>query len=181
MFGLLRGIDASSRLLGKLAAWCALAMMFFQVSSVLLRYVFSYGLITFQEAVVYCHATLFLLGAAWVLKLNQHVRVDVFYEMMRADVRRIVDAVALALFVLPVVALIGWASWDYVLRAWSTLEGSRQAGGIPAIFLLKTAILVFAVSVGLQAVALLSRLIAGAPVDGWEHEETPTHSAGDSA
>ena len=181
MSGFLRGVDASSELLGRLAAWCALAMMFFQVSSVLLRYVFSYGLITFQEAVIYCHATLFLFGAAWVLKLNQHVRVDVFYDMMRPGVRRLVDAVALALFVLPVVALIGWASWDYVLRAWSTLEGSRQAGGIPAIFLLKTAILVFAVSVGLQAVALLARLIVGARAEGWEQDKAPTLSAGDSA
>ena len=158
---LVETIDAVNRAMGKMVAWCALLMMAAQIVSVLLRYVFSYGLITFQEAVVYGHALLFLMGAAYVLQLNQHVRVDIFYNIMSLRTRRLVDIVALVFFVLPVVCVIGWVSFPYILRSWAALEGSRQAGGIPAIFLLKTAIGIFAASVALQAIAIAIRLIGG--------------------
>ncbi|MEO1160042.1 MAG: TRAP transporter small permease subunit, partial [Pseudomonadota bacterium] len=140
----------------------------FQMISVLLRYVFSYGLITFQEAVVYCHAILFMLGAAFVLQLNEHVRVDVIYASLGRAARRRIDIIALVFFVLPVAAVIGWFGFPYVTRSWATLEGSRQSGGIPAIFLLKTTIVVFAISVGLQAICTAARLISNDTVSRWQ-------------
>ncbi len=167
-------VEAINRALGKGAAWCALAMMLFQVFSVLVRYVFSYGLITFQEAVIYCHAILFLFGAAYVLQLNQHVRVDIFYNRMGKSGRRAIDLIALLLFVVPVAGVICWVSLPYVVRAWSTLEGSRQAGGLPAIFLLKTAIVVFAVSLALQAAATAARLLGGLKDPHWQEGDEPT-------
>ena len=163
-------VEAINRGLGKGAAWCAIAMMLFQVFSVLVRYVFSFGLITFQEAVIYCHATLFLFGAAYVLQLNEHVRVDIFYNMMGKSARRAIDLIALVAFVVPVAAVIGWVSLPYVVRAWSTLEGSRQAGGLPAVFLLKTAIVVFAGSLALQAAATTARLLGGLTDPHWHKE-----------
>ncbi len=160
-------IEYANKALGQAAAWCALAMMLFQMISVLVRYVFSYGLITFQEAVIYCHATLFMLGAAYVLQLNEHVRVDVIYANLSAATRRRIDIVGLVFFVLPVAAVIGWFGFPYVARSWATLEGSRQSGGIPAIFILKSTIVLFAVSVGLQAVCTAVRLINNDTIDRW--------------
>ncbi len=167
MKAIINRIETASKALGQAAAWCALAMMLFQMVSVLVRYVFSYGLITFQEAVIYCHATLFMLGAAYVLQLNEHVRVDVIYANLSAAMRRRIDIVGLVFFVLPVAAVIGWFGFPYVARSWATLEGSRQAGGIPAIFILKSTIVVFAVSVGLQAICTAVRLINNDVVDCW--------------
>jgi len=164
---ILDAIETVNRALGKGASWCALAMMLFQMASVLFRYVFSYGLITFQEAVIYCHAILFLLGAAYVLQLNQHVRVDILYNLMSAKLRRSVDLVGLLFYILPVACVIGWVGFPYVARAWATLEGSRQAGGLPAIYLLKTAIVVFAVSLALQALATAIRLVQGSASKAW--------------
>jgi TRAP-type mannitol/chloroaromatic compound transport system permease small subunit len=160
-------IETINRTLGQAAAWCALVMLLAQAFSVVARYIFSYGIISVQEAAIYGHALIFLAGSALVLQANEHVRVDIFYGKMSPGLRRWVDLIALLLFVVPVAVTIFWVSLPYVLRAWSTLEGSRQAGGIPAIFLLKTAILVFAVSVGLQAIATALRLLRRQAVPGW--------------
>jgi TRAP-type mannitol/chloroaromatic compound transport system permease small subunit len=166
----LTAIDQANRWLGRVAAWCALVMMLAQAFSVVARYVFSYGVISVQEAAVYGHALIFLAGSALVLQTNEHVRVDIFYGRLSVRFRRWLDLAALLLFVVPVAVTIFWVSLPYVTRAWSVFEGSRQAGGIPAIFLLKTAILVFAVSVGLQALATALRLLRRQPPAGWDGE-----------
>lgn len=170
-------IDTANRFLGKAAAWVAWAMLMFQVISVVVRYVFSLGLITFQEAVIYCHSILFLLGAAYVLQLNEHVRVDIFYGAVSPRVRKWIDGISLLFFVLPVSAVIIWVSWEYVARAWATFEGSRQAGGIPAIYLLKSTIIVFAISVGLQAIAILTRIFSGQPDPNWNSDPDATKTS----
>jgi len=154
-------------------------MMLFQMVAVLMRYIFNYGLITFQEAVVYCHAILFLLGAAYVLQVNQHVLVDIFYDIYSEKNRKRLDIIGLLFFVLPVALVITWYAWPYVVRSWSTLEGSRQAGGIPAIFLLKTAIVVFSISLIMQVAATTIKLVTGMDAPDWkkpilpeDHKET---------
>lgn len=157
----LQAIDNINRGLGRVAAYCALVMMLAQVFSVVARYVFSYGIISVQESVVYGHSIMFLLGAAFVLQSNGHVRVDVFYTQFSPRTRRIVDLVGLIGFILPVAAMIGYYSWPYAARAWSTLEGSRQSGGLPAVYLLKSAILIFAASMFLQVVASATRVARG--------------------
>lgn len=161
-------IEKMNRGLGKIASWCALVMMLAQIFSVIARYVFNYGIISVQESVIYGHALMFLLGSAYLLQTNGHVRVDIFYNGVFSDrTRRIIDLIGLVFFVLPVVAAILWVGLPYVVRSWATLEGSRQSGGIPGIFLLKSAILVFAVSVGAQAVVIALKLWTGTPNAEW--------------
>ncbi len=178
MKAIIEKIETANKAIGVVASWCALAMMLFQMIAVLLRYVFSYGLITFQEAVVYCHAILFMLGAAYVLQLNEHVRVDVIYANLGRTTRRRIDIIALVFFVLPVAAVIAWFGLPYVARSWATLEASRQSGGIPAIFLLKTTIVVFAMSVGLQAICTAARLFNNDADRPWQpagSDDTENH------
>ena len=172
MLRVLEFIDRANRTLGKAAAWSALVMMLCQAFSVVARYVFSYGIISVQEAVVYGHSLLFLLGAAYILQLNQHVRVDIFYAALSKRGQRVIDLIALLFFILPVAGVILWVSLPYVERSWSTLESSRQAGGIPAVFLLKSAILIFAMSVGLQAIATILRLFFRLPDAHWQPGQT---------
>lgn len=172
-------IDRAIAGLSRLVSWACLAMVLLQATSVLLRYVFNISLIGFQEAVVYCHALIFLLAAAALLQRNQHVRVDVIYGLFGERIRRIIDIAGLGIFVLPMVLTVLATSWPYVLRAWESLEGSRQAGGLPAVYMLKAAILVFAVTLALQALSVLVRLICGLPADGWrlrsKSPSTPGH------
>lgn len=175
MLKLIETIEAANRMLGRTAAWCAIAMMLCQVFSVVARYVFSYGIISVQEAVVYGHAFLFLMGSGLLLQTNEHVRVDIFYSRFSPTTRRWIDVVALSCFVLPVALVILWVGLPYAARSWATLEGSRQAGGIPAVFILKSAIVVFAVTVALQAIATLLRLVFRLPDAHWQDRPEAGH------
>jgi TRAP-type mannitol/chloroaromatic compound transport system permease small subunit len=121
------------------------------------RYVFGVGSILAQEAIVYMHAGLFMLAAAWTLSRNGHVRVDIFYREAPARARAWIDLAGSIVLLLPVAALLLWVSLPYVADAWAVLERSRETSGIPAVFLLKTLIPVFALQIGLQGLALAVR------------------------
>lgn len=167
MIKIINFIDKTNELLGKCASWLAIVMMISQVFSVISRYVFSYGIISVQEAVIYCHSILFLFGAAYILQTNEHVRVDVIYEQLSRSKKKIVNCICLVLFVIPVTGFLLWVSFPYMVNAWATLEGSRQAGGIPAVFILKTGIFVFALSIFLQAISILIRMSQKSNVGTW--------------
>ena len=94
-----------------------------------------------------------MMAAADTLLQNEHVRVDIFYARMSAQKKALVDLLGSLFFILPFAVLIAYVSFDYVSIAWSVREGSRETSGIPAIYLLKSVILVFAVQIGLQAVS----------------------------
>ena len=81
------------------------------------------------------------------------MRVDIFYARLPAARKAMVDLLGNALLVLPFCVLLFLVSIDYVRLSWSVLEGSRETSGIPAVFLLKSVILVFAVQLALQAVS----------------------------
>lgn len=148
-------VDGLNERVGRTLAWLTLGMVLLQFVVVVMRYVFGIGSVIAQEAIVYMHATVFLAGAAYTLLHNGHVRCDIFYSDATPRTRAIVDLIGVFLFLLPMCILIFWVSWPYVANAWSVLEGSPEGRlGIPAVFLLKTVILVFAALLALQAISL---------------------------
>lgn len=153
-------IDQLSTLIGRFAAWLVLAVVLLQFAVVLLRYVFGIGSIWLQESIVYTHALAFLLATAWTLKTGAHVRVDIFYREAGAHRRALVDLLGTLIFLLPVAALILWISLPYAARSWAIFERSQETSGLPAVFLLKTAIPVFAVLLILQGIAEIIRAIS---------------------
>src|SRR2546421_11381531 len=72
-------IDRLNSAIGRAASWCALFIVLTGFAVVLMRYVLGLGSLWLQESVIYAHAALFLLAAAWTLREGGHVRVDVFY------------------------------------------------------------------------------------------------------
>jgi TRAP-type mannitol/chloroaromatic compound transport system permease small subunit len=146
-------IDRLTAAVGRAVTWCLLAMVLVQVTVVLMRYVFGVGSIWLGEAIVYAHATLFMAAAAWTLQHGGHVRVDIFYADASPRARAIVDLVGALLLLLPFCAVLAWFSWPYVARSWAILERSREASGLPLVFLLKTLIPLFALLLGLQGIA----------------------------
>ncbi len=157
--GLARTLDALNEWLGRAVAWMTLGMVLVTFLVVLLRYLFDLGWIAMQESVTYMHAVVFLAGAAYTLRHDGHVRVDVFYKGFSPRTRAWVDLLGSLLLLLPVCGFIAWASWDYVAQSWAIREGSREAGGLPGVFLLKTLLLVLVASLVLQAVAGVSRSV----------------------
>lgn len=155
-----RPLEAISRITGRAVAWLVLFMMLVQFALVLLRYVFGTGSLFMQEAIVYAHGLLFTLAAAWTLLDDRHVRVDIFYGRASPRVRAAIDLFGVLAFLLPVCWLVWYVGYPYVARSWAVLEGSRETSGIPAVFLFKTAILVFAATVALQGLALALRSLA---------------------
>lgn len=150
-------IDGLNEWLGRVIAWATLAMVLATFLVVVLRYGFGIGSIALQESVTYFHAAVFMLGAAYTLKHDAHVRVDVLYHRWTPAQRALVDITGTLLFLFPVSALLFFASIDYVVAAWRVLEGSREPGGLPLVFLLKTLIPLAAVLLALQGLALLLR------------------------
>ncbi len=128
---------------------------------VVLRYVFDVGLIWLQESVVWMHGFVFMVGAAYTLQQEEHVRVDIFYREMSPKRKAWVDLIGVAVFLLPLCALLGWKAFDYVAMSWQLQEASRESGGLPypLIPLLKSILVVMPVMVGLQGIALLSRSV----------------------
>ncbi|CAE7594306.1 unnamed protein product [Symbiodinium microadriaticum] len=154
-------------------AWLAVFMVLAQFIVVLMRYVFGLGSIAAQESIVYMHGFLFMLAAGYTLFHNGHVRVDVFYRAASDRYKAWINLLGALLFLLPFCYLIFDASWGYVLSSWEIFEGSRETSGIQAVFLLKTAIPLFAVLVGLQGLSQIIHSIAVLRGDETLDEEQP--------
>jgi TRAP-type mannitol/chloroaromatic compound transport system permease small subunit len=165
--------DALNERVGRLTAWGTLAMVAVTFTVVVLRYLFNLGWIAMQESVTYLHAMIFMLGAAYTLKHDSHVRVDIFYQKASARGRAWVDLLGTLLLLLPFCLFLLWVSWDYVAASWGLHEGSRDSGGLPWLYLLKSLILVSALLLLLQGVAMVLRnLLAVLAVEsaGGEHD-----------
>ena len=153
-------IDRVNTAVGRAASWCALAIVLIGFAVVLLRYVLGLGSIWLQESILYAHAALFLLAAAWTLKEGGHVRVDVFYASASPRVKAWIDLLGVLLLLLPFCIAIIWFSWPYVTRSWAILERSRETSGLPLVFLLKTLIPLFALTLALQGISQAIKSIA---------------------
>jgi TRAP-type mannitol/chloroaromatic compound transport system permease small subunit len=147
------GIDRFSDGTGHLLSWLSLLMVLGTFLVVVLRYALDMGWIGLQEAVTYLHAALFMLGAAYTLRQGGHVRIDILYQRMSRRGRAWVDLAGTLLLLAPVCLFIAGIGWHYVAEAWAVREGSREAGGLPAVYLLKTLILIMPVLLLLQGLA----------------------------
>lgn len=155
-------LDRISHVTGRVTAWLTLAMVLLTTVIVVMRYVFDAGLIWMQESVTWMHATVFMVGAAYTLLHEEHVRVDIFYRNMSRRRRALIDFVGVLLFLLPLCGFLAWLAWDFAATAWSIHETSREPGGLPypMIPLLKSIVVVMPALVALQGVSLLLRSLA---------------------
>lgn len=136
------GLRNTIALCGKAVAWLTVVMVLLAFAIVVLRYGFNLGWIWLQESVTYLHVTVFTVVAAWALQQDGHVRVDIFYSKMSDKKRALVDLVGTLIFLIPFCIFILVTALPYVSSSWKLLETSREAGGLPMVFLLKTLILV---------------------------------------
>ena len=155
----MRLIDQLVELCGKLLAACLPLMVLLTFGIVIARYLFDTGTIAGQEAVMYLHSTAFMLGFAYALKHNAHVRVDVLANRFSERTKVWIDLWGHLLFLLPVCACIIWYSWDYVAAAWRVREGSAEVGGIPAVYLLKSLLIASSALMLLQGISDLWRSV----------------------
>ena len=151
-----------------LASWLTLAMVLVQFLIVVSRYVFGTGSVQLQESILYMHGILFLIAAGGTLLADEHVRVDIFYRGLSFRHRAWVNLIGSLVFLMPVCLLILVNSWNYVGQSWTVMEGSRDPGGIQAIYLLKTFILLFGIGLGAQGLSQAIKALA--VLTGHHHE-----------
>ena len=157
-----RGIDRLSDYFGRLAEWAVLLSCVISAANAIVRYGFDYSSNAFMEVQWYLFAACVMLGAAQVLRVNEHVRVDLLYSRLGGRGKVLVDLFGLIFFLLPVIAYLAWLSWGlfmvkltsglwpqdsvaslglfgFVWKLLSSGEMSNNAGGLirwPAMLLL---------------------------------------------
>lgn len=135
-------IDLTSEWTGKVVAWFVLLMVIIIVYDVTMRKWFGIGSIKLQELQWHLFALIFLFGASYTLKHNEHVRVDIFYQSRWINDRyRVwIDILGSLCLLVPFCLLIINSAWPFVKMAFDFAEGSPDPGGLPYRFLLKSAI-----------------------------------------
>lgn len=180
---LVKLIDGLNDRVGRTVSWLMLGMVLMTCFVVILRYAIlanmdpwleaewfanSFGVplvwlrenyVKLQESYVWMHGITFMVGAGYTLLHDGHVRVDIFYRGASPRYQAKVNLIGCLLLLLPVLTVIGYYSYPYVADSWSKLEESREAGGLPGLFLLKSMLLVFVALMVLQAISLMARSI----------------------
>ena len=150
-------IDTITESIGKVISWLTLFMVLLTFVIVVLRYGFNVGSIAMQESVLYFHGLVFMLGAAYTLKADGHVRVDIFYQKFSKKKQALVNIFGSLFLLLPVCVFIFFISFDYVAMAWRIMEKSPEAGGLPLVFLSKSYLFLLAITLSMQGIAEVGR------------------------
>jgi len=166
-----RAIDRGSGALGVVVSWLCLLMVLVGAFNAVARYLGRFigsnlSSNAYLEAQWYMFSALFLLGAAYTLRTDSHVRVDVLYGRLSARQKALIDLVGGVLFLLPFCFYGIWSSWDYALNSWHELEVSPDPGGLPR-YPIKTLIPLSFLLLGVQGVSEIIKraaLLAGVEV-----------------
>lgn len=150
-------IDFLNEHIGRAIAWLALAMVLMMAANVFMRYAFSMGHSWQQESVRFMHGILFLGGAAYALKHEAQVRVDVLYQNMTDTRKAWMNLLGTMFFLWPTAGAILYFSAGYVLGSWDILEGSSEYRGMPGVFVFKSFIWVCGALLFLQGISMIIR------------------------
>jgi len=170
-------IDGLCRWSGYVVAFATLATVLFCFATVYLRYVMGQGLIWLQEAYVWTHVIVIVLGSGYTMMSGGFVRVDVFYSNWSNRKRSVSDLVMTLLLLTPFLWVFGSGVWVFFSSSYSADEGSLNPGGLPDYWLLKASLLGFIGLISLQGLAFVLRgilVIAG-------HDRFALHHGGHGA
>jgi TRAP-type mannitol/chloroaromatic compound transport system permease small subunit len=146
--------------IGRTASWLAPAVVILIFGIVVARYLFEVGSVAAGELALALHSAGFLIGAAFALKRDAHVRIDVLRPRFGIRGRAAVELLGVIFFLLPFAVFMVWSSWGYVAASWRIDEGSREPGGLGNLWLLKALIPVAGLLLALQGFAIMARAAA---------------------
>ena len=128
---LLLGIDAFSTLIGKTAAWCAVALTILICWEVFSRYALNHPHAWVFDAQIMLYGSMFMLAGAYTLSKNGHVRGDVLYGFFSTRVQAAVDLTLYVVFFLPGVIAMTWAGRTYAQESLAIREQTFSAEPLP--------------------------------------------------
>jgi TRAP-type mannitol/chloroaromatic compound transport system permease small subunit len=161
----IRLMDAVSRWLGVFASWALLAACLISAGNAIVRYSFNMGSNAWLEVQWYLFGLAVFAGAPALLKLNEHVRVDVLYGGRSPRTKAWIDILGIVLVLLPLCAIVAWLAWPFVVTAYAQHEVSPSAGGLVR-WPIKAAIPLGFALIGLQGVSELFKRVAFLRGDG---------------
>lgn len=152
-------IDSIIRVIGKMVSWLSLLLVLVIVIDVAMRYLFSITSAASFELEWHLFAVIFLLGSAYALQKDRHVRVDVFYQRFSEKTKAWVNLTGAVLLLLPFCFIAFWESLSFVASAYRLGETSPDPGGLPARFIIKAAIPAGFGLLGLQGISEILKSI----------------------
>lgn len=133
-------VDAMNENIGIFTAWLTTLLVINVFYDTIMRYVFKKGHIALQEFEWHIFSVIFLVGAAYTLKHDGHVRVDIIYTKLSRKWQAWIDMVCSFTFLIPFCLIVIYATKIFVLDSWAVRETSPDPGGLPARYLLKAMI-----------------------------------------
>ena len=152
-------IDKLNEAIGKGVAWLTTLLVLLICYDVVARYLFNATYAAIIEMEWYLFSFIFLLGAAFALKHDKHVRVDVFYANFTEKQQAWVNFIGTLLFLIPFCLIVIYTSVRFTAASYAMHEGSPDPGGLPATYIVKAAIPIGFVLLLLQAISLLLKSI----------------------
>ena len=152
-------IDKLNSAIGKAVSWLTLILVLVIVIDVILRYTLSITSAASFELEWHLFAAIFLLAAAYTLKEDKHVRVDVFYDRFSDKTKAWVNLIGGLTLLLPFCIVAFWESISFVQNSYFLKETSPQPGGLPARWLIKSTIPIGFLLLGLQGLSSITKSI----------------------
>lgn len=150
-----RVLDSLINRIGSLSSWLWVLIIIATVANVVWRYALSNNIGQLEELQWHLFAVAFLVGIAYCIPDDSHIRVDMLYAGLSLKARGWIELIGLLAFALPFVVFVIVYAVPFVEAAWAIGERSDQPSGLPHRFLIKGALIA---GFGLIAIALLSRL-----------------------
>ncbi len=151
--------EKSNKVIGEYISWFIIFMVIIQLTIVMARYIFGVGFLKLQELLIYLHGLSFTLAGGYTLLSDEHVRVDLIYRASSNNYKSIINILGSLFFLIPFCLITYSTSFPYVKRSWKILEGSPETSGLNAVFLLKTALIIFPLLLLIQAISIIYRNI----------------------
>ena len=133
-------VDGINEIIGKGASWLTLLLVLIVCFDVFARYLLGQSSVGVQELEWHIFAVIFLAAAAFTLKYDGHVRVDVIYTRFGERTKAWVNLIGTILFLIPLCLVVIWSSHNFIINSFLMNETSPNAGGLPARYLLKALI-----------------------------------------
>lgn len=152
-------IDAVNEWIGRGISWLVPLMVATTFAVAVLRYGFGLGWVWLQELYVWAHGIIFMVGMGYTLLHDGHVRVDILYQAASPRTKALINLLGVLIFLLPTAGVVLWVVYPYVELSWFRLESSREAGGMPGLYVLKSAMVVFCIVLAMQGVSLALRSV----------------------
>ena len=153
------GVEILTRSVGRTASLCYLLLVLVVLVNVTLRYFFSLGMIEMEEIQWHLYSIGFLLGLAWTLGEDSHVRVDILHQRFSPKTKALVDLIGHIFLLIPFAGLVFYFSIDFVANSWALKEGSDNPSGLPARYVIKAVMSVGLLLLFLQGIASSIRMI----------------------